>query len=173
MRIDIPGPGGHWAEMRDVGDLRAADEDAWMAAINDAYLQRELDDDQGDVSANGATEPAPRRRLQVNAGTIRRRYDDLLAALITDWSYAAPDAEPHIPLPYTGEARKLLPLAAGKTLDEAMKPHQEALNADAGPKEPPAPASSTDSGGSRNGSADESQSGLPGFLTEEPATASG
>ena len=147
MRIDIPGPGGHWVELRDVDSLTAADDDAWMKAINDAYAARaseqiDADDDEGDPAANGA-----KPKLRLTANMLTQRRDDLLSSLITDWSFAAPDATPHIPLPYSTESRKLLPLAAGKALAEAIKPHQDALNGPSGPKEPEPPTSTTGSSG--------------------------
>lgn len=154
MRIEIPGPAGHWVELRDVDSLTAADDDAWMKTINDAYAARaseqiDADDDEGDEgdpAANGA-----KPKLRLTADMLTRRRDDLLSSLITDWSFAAEGAVPHIPLPYSTESRKLLPLAAGKALAEAIKPHQEALNGPSGPKEPEARMSTTDGSGSASG----------------------
>jgi hypothetical protein len=170
MRIDIPGSGNHWVELRDADSLTAADHDVWMSPIQNAWLRREEED--GEVSADGVSAKRPAKKPAVTAETIRQRVDGLLASLITGWSYAAPDAKPHIPLPYAPAARKVLSLAAGKALDEAIKPHQEALNADSGPKEPPPPESLTDGGGSRSTSPGESQNHLPDLTLEPSATAS-
>lgn len=143
MRVDLPG--SHWVDLRDVSELTAADDDAWMLAINDAYAARASEEVDSD------DESAPKPRLRLTAGMLTQRRDDLLSSLITDWSYAAPDAVPHIPLPYSVESRKLLPLAAGKALAEAIKPHQEALNGPSGPKEPEPKTSTTDGSGSDSG----------------------
>jgi hypothetical protein len=149
LRVPVPGPGDHWVELRDAESLVAADEDAWMRTINDAWAQRASAEAEQDDDAEG--EPKPKAKLRLTADMLTRRRDDLLASLITDWSYAEPDAVPHIPLPYSTESRKLLPRAAGKALAEAIKPHQDALNAPSGPKEQSPPTSTTDGSGSDSG----------------------
>lgn len=151
----VPLPGDHWADLRDPADLVAADDDAWMKAINDAYAAKaseNLDDDEDETNAASNGNGKPKAKLRLTADMLTQRRDDLLASLITDWSYAQPDATPHIPLPYSTASRKLLPLAAGKALAEAIKPHQEALNGPSGPKEPATPESTTAGSGSSSGS---------------------
>jgi hypothetical protein len=144
MRIEIPGPGSHWVELRDPDSLTAADDDAWQRVIQQAWAAK------AEAEAD-AEDDAPKAKLRLTGDMLNERRDDLLASLITDWSFAAPDAVPHIPLPYSVESRKLLPLAAGKALAEGIKPHQEALNGPAGPKEPSPPTSTTDGSGSDSG----------------------
>jgi hypothetical protein len=142
MRIDVPGD--HWIELRDADSLVAADEDAWQRVIQQAWAAKaEADAD--------AEDDAPKAKLRLTGDMLNERRDDLLASLITDWSYAAPDAVPHIPLPYSTACRKVLPLAASKALAEAIKPHQDALNGPSGPKEQSPQTSTTDGSGSGSG----------------------
>jgi hypothetical protein len=143
MRIDIPGPGSHWVELRDVDSLTAADDDAWRNVIQEAWAKRAAEEADADEDGEGAPKP----KLRLTAGMLAERRDALFASLILDWSYAAEGAVPHIPLPYSAVSRKLLPLAASKTLNEATKPHIAALDGPAGPKEPEPPTSTTGSSG--------------------------
>jgi hypothetical protein len=176
MRIEVPGgTGEHWVELRDIDALTAADDDAYQAVFTRAYA-RQIEDEaneEDEVSADGVS-VAPKKtpRVLVTAEMLLQRRDDLLASLITDWSYAAPDAVPHIPLPYSADSRKVLPLPASKVLKTAIEPYQEALNAESGPKEPASPESLTDGTGSRNGSPDGSQNHLPDLTPGLPETAS-
>jgi hypothetical protein len=166
--VTVPGStGDHWIELRDVSELTGGDEEAWDAPVT-AAQDRQTEED---ASAPAGTPPAP---LRFPAGWVRKRLDDLFASLITDWSFADPASVPHIPLPYTAEARLSLPLTMLNSLREETKPHMAALNGKtgAGPKEQPAPASTTDGSGSSNGSKERSQSGPPVSVTEVPETAS-
>jgi hypothetical protein len=156
MRIDIPGPGGHWVELRDVDSLTAADDDAWQHVIQQAWADKasenaEDEDEPDDGATNGDGKPKPKAKLRLTADMLNQRRDDLLASLVTGWSYADPAAVPHIPLPYSAECRKVLPLPAAKALAAAIKPHQEALNGPSGPKEPGPQTSTTAGSGSGSG----------------------
>ena len=119
-----------------------------------------------------APDGAPPAPLRMPPGWVKKRADDLLASLVTDWSYAAPDATPHIPLPYSPDARLKLPLAALHALREAAEPHMNALNGDSGPKEPEAKTSTTNGSGSSSDSKEKSESGPLDSAPAAPATAS-
>lgn len=156
MRIEIPGPGAHWVELRDVDSLTAADDDAWQRVIQQAWADRasenaEDEDEPDDGTTNGDGKPKPKARLRLTADMLNQRRDDLLASLILDWSYADPASAPHIPLPYSAECRKVLPLPAAKKIAEETKPHQDALNGPAGPKGQPDQTSTTAGSGSSSG----------------------
>jgi hypothetical protein len=149
MRIEIPGPGSHWVELRDPDSLTAADDDAWRNVIQEAWAKKAAEEADADADEEG--EGVPKPKLRLTADMLAQRRDALFASLILDWSYAAEGAVPHIPLPYSAESRKLLPLTAGKTLNEATKPHIAALDGPAGPKEPEPKTSTTDGSGSDSG----------------------
>jgi hypothetical protein len=168
VRFEVPGTDGQqWFVLRDVKELTGGDEEAWDAPVA-AAQDRQTEED---ASAPAGTPPAP---LRFPAGWVRKRLDALYASLITDWSFADPASVPHVPLPYTAEARRLLPLAMLNSLREEIKPHMAALNGKtgAGPKELPAPTSTTDGSGSSNGSKERSPSGPLASVTEVPETAS-
>jgi hypothetical protein len=144
MRIPVPGS-DNWIDLKDIADLSAADDDAYSRVVNEAALaaqgsEVEITDDEGETSADGVSVVPRARKLTLTVEMLDRRRDDLLARLITGWSY-------DIPLPYNAASRELLPRAAGKALDTAVKPYQAELN-DSGPKETTAAA-----GTSVNGSA--------------------
>jgi hypothetical protein len=168
VRFDVPGSDGQqWFVLRDVKDLTGGDEEAWDAPVA-AAQDRQTEED---ASAPAGAPPAP---LRLPAGWVRKRLNDLYASLIMDWSFADPASVPHVPLPYTPEARLKLPLTMLNSLREEIKPHMAALNGTtgAGPKELPAPTSTTDGSGSSNGSKERSQSGPLVSVTEAPETAS-
>lgn len=167
MRIDVLGPDGqqYWFEVRAVSELTGGDEEAWGALIAAAREK------QVEANAN-APEGAPEAPLRMPAGWIKKRMDDLLASLITAWSFSDPASVPHVELPYSAEARMKLPLDVLHAMRDAIEPHIAALNGESGPKEPPAPTSTTDGSGSSNGSKEKSESGPPASVTEVPETAS-
>lgn len=172
MRVSVPG-GDNWIDLRGPGELTGADDDAWQAVYAEVWAQAAEAEvgDSGDgmeVSADGVSMTPKKRTVKVPADIVRRQRDALIGRLITAWSY---EAEPlALPLPYTTLSRERLPLAACKALDEAIRPHVEAIKG-AGPKEQLPPASTTDGSGSANGSAEESPSPLPDSPTAQPATA--
>ena len=167
MRIDVPGSAGqqHWIELRDVIELTGGDEEAWRSIIA-AAQDRQAEED---ANAPAGTPSAP---LRMPAGWIRKRVDDLFASLVTAWSFSDPSSVPHVPLPYSAEARLKLPLSALNAMREAIEPYIAALNGENGPKEPPDPTSTTDGSGSSNGSKERSGSGPPDSATEAPGTVS-
>jgi hypothetical protein len=138
MRIEVPGT-EQWIDLRGPDELTGADDDAWQGVYTAIWAERaESDvneDTEGDgmeVSADGASMAPRKRRTKVPPNIVQRQRDVLLASLITGWSYSEPPFS--LPLPYSTEARKTLPLAACKALDAAIKPHVEAIT-DSGPKE--------------------------------------
>lgn len=168
MRFDVPGTDGlQWFVLRNVKDLTGGDEEAWDAPVA-AAQDRQTEED---ASAPAGTAPAP---LRFPAGWVRKRLDDLYSSLITDWSFADPASVPHVPLPYTAEARLKLPLAMLNSLREETRPHMAALSGTTGggPKEPPAPTSTTSGSGSSSDSKERSENGRPESLTEAPETVS-
>lgn len=167
MRIDVAGSAGqsHWVELRDVSDLTGADEEGWDRLLAEAREKH------ADALANlpaGAPEPS----IRMPPGWTKVRQDDLLASLITAWSFSDPSSVPHLPLPYSADARLKLPLPVLNEVRTAVGPHIAALNGESGPKEPPAPTSTTDGSGSSNGSKERSENGPPVSVTEVPETAS-
>lgn len=145
MRIPVPGS-DNWIDLKDIADLSAADDDAYQRVITEAALaargsEVEIADEDEEVSADGVSVTPRKHKVTLTVEMLDRRRDDLLARLITGWSY-------DIPLPYNAASRELLPKAAGKALAEAVKPYFAELN-DSGPKEKTAAA-----GTSANGSGD-------------------
>lgn len=168
MRVTVPGSTGeHWIELRDVADLTGGDEEAWNRPVAAAQ------DRQTEEDAN-APAGAPSAPLRLPGGWVRQRLDDLYASLITGWSFADPSSVPHVPMPYSAEARMKLPLAALNAMRDAVRPYIAALNGESasGPKEPPAPTSTTDGSGSSSDSKEKSPSGPQGSAPVAPATAS-
>lgn len=141
MRFDVPGAGDHWIEIRDIDDLTGADEEIWQKVVRKGWEKRIEEE------AN-LEDGAPRPPLRLPAGWVQQREDDILAALITDWSFGKPDSVPQIPLPYSDKARVLLPLRVVKALRAALQPYIAAFEETPGPKEPEPPTSTTDSSGS-------------------------
>lgn len=166
MRIDVLGPDGqqYWFEVRAVSELTGGDEEAWGALIAAAREK------QVEANAN-APEGAPEAPLRMPAGWIKKRMDDLLASLITAWSFSDPASVPHVELPYSKDARLVLPLDVLHAMRDAIEPHITALNGDSGPKEPPAPTSTTNGSGSSSDSKERSENGLPVSVPEALPTA--
>ena len=106
MRHDLPD--GEWAEIKTVGDMTGADQDAYFDA-GDALRAR-----------RAAEDGTPTNR------DYRGIRDEVMGKLITGWSF-------DVPLPYTSASRAQLPLYACNALVAAVDPHIDALNG-AGPK---------------------------------------
>lgn len=127
--------GEHWAELRDVGDMTWADQEAWDAVWNDAIFdaQREqYDPETGErrmiMSADGVSMVPVKVVPKITSAMAITRTDNLLASLITEWSLTG------LELPYRPGYKRQVPLAFGKELDKALAPYIEVLT-DAGPKE--------------------------------------
>jgi len=144
MRLAIPG--GQWVDLRGPDELTGADDDAFQRVYSAAFAQDvEItdEDDQMEVSPDGVSmtpKAKPKRTIRVTMDMVAEQRDILLSRLITAWSF-------DIPLPYNSASRELLPLAATRALNEAIKPHLAELRKSAGPKESPGttPASSNGS----------------------------
>jgi hypothetical protein len=150
MRLENYDDRGGWIELRGPGELVAADDDAWRAVYADLYaegVQAQVDEggDGMEVSPDGVSMTPKRRLAVVPRDLLARQRDALLGGLITAWSYSDPGSAPQIGLPYSAECRKVLPLAAWKALDAAIRPHVEAITA-AGPKETTAASGTSASG---------------------------
>jgi len=129
MRIDLPG--GAWADLRDVDQLTGADQDAYFDAYDDLMAAKPQAVPQPDPANPGQMLPAEPAKLTNADGRVLR--DRLLGSLITAWSFE------DVPLPYTAESRKALPVMVCNALVKAMEPMQDALTGaekddDGGPK---------------------------------------
>lgn len=155
MTIRVSLPGEQWADLKDPSELTGADQDAYFDAY-DAIMATKPQAEPRPDPANPAVmlEAAPARLSNADARVLR---DGLLGTLITGWSYD------HIPLPYTAESRKQLPVAACNALVKAMEPMQDALTGtekdDAG--NPKADGLSPGNGGSTGTSQENTGSPLP------------
>lgn len=144
MRIEVPGPGDHWIELRDLDTLTGGDEEAYARILTKAWERRS----EEEVNAPAGSERVP---LRLPAGWIQKREDDLATRLITGWSFDKPESVPQITLPYSAEARQLLPFRALKALRATLKLYISEFEETPGPKEPEPPASTTDGSGSDSG----------------------
>jgi hypothetical protein len=141
MRVNVPGSGDYWFELRDIDDLTGGDEEIWQRIVKKSYEKRIEEE------AN-LEDGAPRPPLRLPAGWVQQREDDILAVLVTAWSFDAPESVPQVALPYSDKARVQLPLRVVKALRAALQPYIAAFEEAPGPKEPEAQTSTTDSSGS-------------------------
>src|SRR6185312_9402062 len=103
MSTRHPLPGGQWAELLDVDELTGADQDAWLDEYDRLIQDVPQPEPQPDPDNPAVMLPAPPRVLG-RAGN-RALMDWILAKVITGWSF-------DLPLPYTAESRKQLPVRA-------------------------------------------------------------
>lgn len=161
MRIDLPG--GGWADLRGPDDLTGSDQDAYFDAYDEIMAAKPQPVPQADPR-NPAVMLEPARPRFTNAdGRVLR--DKLLAMLITAWSYD------HIPLPWSADAKKQLPVRVCNALYEATGPMDAALSGteDQG-EDAPKPAAPTGTDGSSVSSADGTQSLLQESAGEPSGT---
>ena len=149
MRLDV---GEHFIEMRGPEALTGGDLDAFAAVYAAVFAQDVEVEDEDDSSDDGVSYvPKPKgekRKVRVTMAMVAEQRDTMLSRLITGWSY-------DLPLPYVAASRDLLPLAACRALDDAIKPHLKELRGTSGPKE-----TTAGTGISVNGSKAESPSPL-------------
>jgi len=156
MRLDV---GEHFIEMRGPEALTGGDLDAFAAVYAAAFDQDVEIEDEDDSAPEGMVlsddgvsyVPKPKgekRKVRVTMAMVAEQRDTMLSRLITGWSY-------DLPLPYVAASRDLLPLAACRALDDAIKPHLKELRGTSGPKE-----TTAGTGISVNGSKAESPSPL-------------
>lgn len=101
MRIDLGD--GNWAELRELDELRRADQKAVLRST-----EMEIDPAEGKAYVNGAAD--------------QDQVDALMERIITNWS---------LPLPLPSKDRHSLgklTMAQGDALDEAAAPYLDAIN---------------------------------------------
>jgi hypothetical protein len=164
MTIRVPLPDGQWADLRGPAELTGADQDAYYDAYDEIMASKPQPEPQPDP-ANPAVMLEPARPRFSNAdGRVLR--DRLLGMVITAWSYD------HLPIPYTAEYKKQLPVLACNALYRAVKPMDDALSgteddeAEGGPKAGESPGS----GGSSDTSPESTASLLPARHAAPSAT---
>jgi len=164
MSIKVSLPDGNWAELRDVSELTGADQDTVFDAYDRITESKPQPEPQPDPANPAVMLPAPPRRF-TNADN-RAMRDTALAVAVTAWSYD------QIPLPYTPEARRQLPLAACNALYTAVAPIQDALLGVESDEAPKADGQSPGSDGSTDTSPASTESPLQAPPAELSATPS-
>ena len=160
MKVDLPG--GNWAELRDVDALTGADQDRYFEEHDRLLAARPAAPPEPDPANPAQMLPAGPARLD-NADW-RHLRDYALGIAVTAWSY-------ELPLPFTAESKKDLPLKACNALYDAVRPVQRALNGadDEDEGDGPKPGAPTGT----PGSADTSEAGTPSPLPEPAGEPSG
>jgi hypothetical protein len=151
-RIDLPD--GEWAELKDIGQLTGADQDVAFDTWDRLMEGKPQPEPQPDPANPAVMLPAPPRRFSNADG--REMRDVVLGLAVTAWSF-------DVPLPYTAESRRRLPVLACNALYKAADPIQDALlgvekDEDEDPK-PPEPSPGSD--GSTGTSPESTESPLP------------
>jgi len=171
MTIRVPLDGDNWAEMKGPDDLTGADIDDW-----EIFLEKVREDAFG---ADPEPEPDPenpavmkvpeQRPRTFKTGHVHRIRDELLAMVITGWSY-------DLPLPYAAGHRQILSGKACRLLDTAAGPAGRVLNDAEEEEGKPDPKPESDSTGISGSSGTSPESTLPPLPVSRPApsaTASG
>jgi hypothetical protein len=150
--------GGNWADLKTIPELTGADQDA-VFDMHDRIMETKPQAEPQPDPANPAQMlPAPRPRFSNKDGRDLR--DAVLGVVITAWSFE------DIPLPFTAEARRHLPLAACNALYRAVDPIQDALLGIGSDEAPKADGPSPGSDGSTDTSPESTENPL-----QEPAGA--
>lgn len=152
MTIRVPLDGDNWADLREVAELTGADQDAAFDAWDRLMDGKPEPEPQPDPANPAVMLPAPARRFSNADGRALR--DTVLGLLIAAWSFD------QIPLPYTPDARRQLPLLACNALYRAASPIQDALLGTEDDETPKA-GESPGSGGSSGTSPESTENLLP------------
>jgi hypothetical protein len=164
MTIRVPLPGDQWAELRTADELTGADQDAYFDSYDEIVAEKPVSQPQPDPSNPAVMLPAePAKLSNADARALR---DRLLGSLITAWSY-------ELPLPYTSDSRKSLPVAACNALVRAMEPMQDALTGTGTGKAEAAGAPKSGPASGTGGSEGSSPDGTGSLLPAPPAVLSG
>jgi hypothetical protein len=141
MTLRVPlNDGDNWADLKTIPELTGADQDAVFDVYDRLLEAKPQPEPQPDPANPAVMLPAPRPRFSNRDGRDLR--DAVLSVVITAWSFD------QIPLPYTPEARRQLPLPACNALYEAVDPIQDALLGVKKDEAPKADGPSPGSGGS-------------------------
>jgi hypothetical protein len=151
MTNRVPLDGDNWADLKTIPELNGADQDVAFDAWDRISEGKPRPEPQPDPANPAVMLPAPPLRF-TNADN-RAMRDAVLGQVITAWSY-------DLPLPFTPDTRRQLPVLACNALYKAADPLQDALLGieDEAPKSPePSPGS----GGSTGTSPESTGSPLP------------
>lgn len=167
MTIKVSLPGGQWAEMRDVGDLTGADQDAYFDKLDELRARREIPalPERPDPANPAQMLPAePAKPGTLTGADLRELRDAVLGAIITSWSLGRP-------LPFSTETRRSLPVLVCNALFDALVPMSSALQGEA--EEAPKPGSTpTDPQDGTDGSSATSPGSTGSPLPAPPAVPS-
>jgi hypothetical protein len=159
MTIRVPLDGDNWADLKTIAELTGADQDVAFDTWDRLMEGKPQPEPQPDPKNPAVMLPPPPRRFSNADGRSMR--DTVLGLVITAWSF-------DIALPYTAEARRLLPLAACNALYKAVDALQDALlgvEKDEDPKETGLSPGSGGSTGTSPGNTESPPQGLPGELS--------
>jgi hypothetical protein len=145
--------GDNWADLKTIPELTGADQDAVFDVYDRLLEGKPQAEPQPDPANPAVMLPAPRPRFSNKDGRDLR--DAVLGVVITAWSFD------QIPLPYTPEARRQLPLPACNALYKAVDPLQDALLGIEKDEDPKADGPSPGSDGSTGTSLASTESPLP------------
>lgn len=149
-RIDLPG--GQWADIKTVEELTGADQDVIFDKYDEITEAKPAPEPQPDPANPAVMLPAAPRRFSNADG--RQLRDTTLSLIITAWSF-------DLPLPYSAEARRQLPLPVCNQLYEEADPVQDALLGVKEAGEDPKTGESAGSDGSTGTSPGSTESPLP------------
>jgi hypothetical protein len=152
LRVSLD-DGDNWADLKTIPELTGADQDAVFDVYDRLLESKPQPEPQPDPANPAVMLPAPRPRFSNRDGRDLR--DTVLGVVITAWSFD------QIPLPYTPDARRQLPLPACNALYEAVDPLQDALLGIKKDEAPKANGPSPGSGGSTDSSQASTASPLP------------
>lgn len=162
MTIHVDLPGGQWAKLRGAEELTGADQDVAFDAYDRLMEGKPQPEPQPDPANPAQMLPAaPRRFSNADGRSIR---DTVLGLVVAAWSFD------QIPLPYTPDARRLLPVLACNALYKAVSPIQDTLLGVESDEAPKANGLSPGSDGSTGTSPESTENPLPALPAEQSAT---